>query len=72
MPTTVELDDNALRVAQEKASQESISIGRAASMLILKGAGQHVNGEAIREAVFRSTGSVYTSADVARALEDDE
>jgi hypothetical protein len=69
MRTTVTLDADAFKAAKSKADHESVTLGKAISMLIL---------QAIREpkrrsggAIFRSEGGLYTSADVEAALEEE-
>ena len=70
MRTTIDLDENALRIAQSKSKTDGISLDQAVSALVLKGAGAHVK-KSTTPGVFRSNGGRYTSADVAAALESD-
>ncbi len=71
MRTTIELDDDALRVAQSKSKTEGISLDQAVSALVLKGAGTLAKKTANPPGVFRSKGGPYTAADVAAVLASD-
>lgn len=73
MRTTLALDDDALRVAKEKARTEGISIGKAVSALVMSGY------EATRPAIMEKDGllvvvhhddRVITSAMVEDQLDD--
>lgn len=71
MRTTIDLDDNALRIARSKSRTDGISLDQAVSALVLKGAGAHPKKTTTSPGVFRSKGGRYTSADVAAALDSD-
>jgi hypothetical protein len=71
MRTTLALDNDAYAMVKAKADHESISLGKAASALIL----QTVRATAVKSktlgAVFRSGGGRYTSSQVEEALADE-
>jgi hypothetical protein len=70
MRTTLNLDNDAYAAAKAKADHEDISLGEAASQLIL----QTVKLPPQKQksgAVFRSSGGRYTSAQVEEALADE-
>lgn len=71
MRTTIDLDDNALKVAQSKSKVDGISLDQAISALILKGASAPAKKSTPKPGVFRSKGGRYTSSDVAAALASD-
>jgi len=69
MRTTLTLENDAYAVAKAKADLENISLGKAASDLILQSVRQ-IGGKPKYRAVFRSGGGRYTSAEVKKALAD--
>ena len=71
MRTTIDLDDNAFKIAQSKSNTDGISLDQAVSALVLKGAGARAKKSTTPPGVFRSKGGRYTSADVAAALASD-
>jgi len=70
MRTTLTLENDAYAVAKAKADHENISLGKAASDLILHSV-RHMGGRPKSSAVFRSGGGRYTSAQVEEALADE-
>jgi len=70
MRTTLSLENDAYAVAKSKADHENISLGKAASDLILQTVRQ-TGGKPKARAVFRSGGGRYTSAQVEEALADE-
>jgi len=69
MRTTLTLENDAYAVAKAKADHENVSLGKAASDLILRTVRQ-ADGKTKSRAVFRSGGGRYTSAQVKKALAD--
>jgi len=70
MRTTLNLDIDAFQAAKAKAAHENISLGKAASDLILQG----LRGASTRpapSAVFHSQGGIYTAKEVEEALDDE-
>jgi hypothetical protein len=70
MRTTLTLDNDAYAVTKAKADHENVSLGKAASDLILQTVRQTAARPKAR-AVFRSGGGRYTSAQVEEALADE-
>lgn len=70
MRTTLTLDNDAYAVAKAKADHENISLGEAASQLILQAVKPPSKAQRLG-AVFRSPGGRYTSAQVEEALSDE-
>jgi hypothetical protein len=72
MRTTMTLENDAYAVAKAKADHENISLGQAASRLILQTVKMSPpKPKSKASAVFRSTGGRYTSAQVEEALADE-
>jgi hypothetical protein len=70
MRTTLILENDAYAVAKAKADHENVSLGKAASDLILQ-AGPQTGGKPKSRAVFRSRGGRYTSMQVKKVLADE-
>jgi hypothetical protein len=70
MRTTLTLDADAFQAAKAKAAHENISLGRAASELILQGLRQP-KASKHSSAVFHSEGGTYGSKEVEAALDDE-
>jgi hypothetical protein len=68
--TTLNLDNDAYAVAKAKADHENISLGKAASRLILQTVKLPQQGQK-SDAIFRSPGGRYTSAQVEEAMDDE-
>jgi hypothetical protein len=72
MRTTLTLDNDAYAVAKAKADHENVSLGKAASELILQTVRMTVGkSKKSAGAVFRSGGGRYTSTQVEEALTDE-
>ena len=71
MRTTLTLDNDAYTVAKAKADHENVSLGKAASELILQAVRMPAAGAKKSGAVFRSGGGRYTAAQVEEALADE-
>ena len=71
MRTTLTLDNDAYAVAKSKADHENVSLGKAASELILQTVRMADGKTKKSSAVFRSGGGRYTSAQVEEALTDE-
>lgn len=70
MRTTLTLESDAFQAAKAKAAHENVSLGKAASDLILQGLRQ-APAEIKPSAVFRSEGGLYTTEHVEAALDDE-
>lgn len=70
MRTTLTLDNDAYAVTKAKADHENISLGEAASRLILQAVKPPGKGQRAG-AIFRSPGGRYTSVQVEEALADE-
>ena len=72
MRTTLTLDIDAFKAAKAKAAHDNVSLGKAVSLLILQAIREPPRtGKGRRsDAIFRSDGGLYTSADV-EALEEE-
>lgn len=71
MRTTLALDNDAYAVVKAKADHENMSLGKAASELILQSIRMLENKPRKTGAVFRSSGGRYTSEQVEEALSDE-
>ena len=71
MRTTLALDNDAYAVIKAKADHENLSLGKAASALILQTVGRLEGKPKKAGAVFRSPGGRYTSEQVEEALADE-
>ncbi len=70
MRRTLTLEQDAFQAAKAKAAHKNISVGEAASQLILRGLRQEPSSRR-PSAVFRSEGGLYTSKEVETALDDE-
>ena len=71
MRTTLALDNDAYALIKAKADHENVSLGKAASELILQGVRIMSANPNKSGAVFRSVGGRYTSAQVEEAISDE-
>lgn len=69
MRITLTLEDDAYAIAKGKAQHEDISIGKAASLLILQSVRPPPKVKS--KGVFKSSGGKYTSDQVEEALADE-
>jgi hypothetical protein len=70
MRTTLNLDADAFQAAKAKAAHENISLGKAASDLILQ-ALRDTSMTPAPPAVFHSEGGIYAAKEVEEALDDE-
>jgi hypothetical protein len=71
MRTTLALDKDAYAMIKAKADYENVSLGKAASELILQSVRMKEAGSNKSSAVFRSRGGRYTSEQVEEAIADE-
>ena len=74
MRTTLNLDDDALKILREYSETRSVALGKAASELVRKGANAPVQMEMVNgfwRAVLPKGGKKVTSEQVNRLLEDE-
>jgi hypothetical protein len=70
MRTTLNLDPPAFEAARAKSAHENIPLGQAVSKLILQAVAAPTKKSKAR-AVFRSSGGIYSSAQVEASLDDE-
>jgi hypothetical protein len=71
MRTTLALDNDAYALVKAKADHEHVSLGKAASELILQGVRTKKADPNQSGAVFRSRGGCYTAQQVEAAISDE-